>query len=223
MKTASFTSSVSGINNCVVCKTEKHPLYACTRFKSLSRDKMVETLKSNNLCINCLRPGQYSRQCTSSLSKCRKCQRPHHILIHNKAKASEQSDTPALTSTVTPTVTSNTATGYSSNTLLMTCQVLIHSPDGTFLKACALLDSVSSTSSISERLIQALGLPGSPRNVKISGIAGITHHSPLHSIVDFDISPMSSKDEWISVSAVAVPLVTSDLPLQPVHIVVTSL
>ena len=215
MRYTSHTSSVSAANNhCVMCKTERHPLYACTRFKALSRDKMIDTLKSSNLCMNCLRPGHYAKQCTS-LSKCRKCQRPHHTLIHNEVAAG-QSDSSPQASTVTATASTNAATGFTSNTLLMTCQVLVHSLDGATLKARALLDSASSTSFISERLAQALRLPKSSRSIRISGIAGLSHRSPLHSTVSFDVSPTSCKDDKINVSAVAVPRVTSDLPLQPI-------
>ena len=157
IRSTSHASSVSTANNhCVMCKTEKHPLYACTRFKALSRDKMIETLKSNNLCMNCLRPGHYAKQCTS-LGKCRRCQRPHHTLIHNEAVAG-QSDASPQASTIITTAYTNAATGFTSNTLLMMCQLLVHSPDGATLKARALLDSASSTSFISERLTQALYL-----------------------------------------------------------------
>ena len=208
-RSISHTSSVSAANNhCVVCKTEKHPLYACTRFKALSRDKVIETLKSNNLCMNCLRPGHYAKQCTS-LGKCRRCQRPHHTLIHNEAIAGPSNVSPQA-SIVTATASTSAANGFTSNTLLMTCQVLVHSPDGATLTARALLDSASSTSFICERLTQALRLPKSPQSIRISGIAGLTHRSPLHSTVSFDISPTSCKDDRINVSAVAVPCVTSD-------------
>ncbi len=50
------------------------------------------------------------------------------------------------------TVSSNTAAGIVFNSLLMTCQVFIKAPDGSFVKARALLDSASSTSFISERI-----------------------------------------------------------------------
>ena len=52
--------------------------------------------------------------------------------------------------------------------------------------------------------------------MRISGIAGLSHKSPLHSIAQFTISAISSTAEKIPVSAVVVPRVTSDLPLQPV-------
>ena len=70
----------------------------------------------------------------------------------------------------------------------MTCQILVHSPDGTSLNARALLDSASSTSFISDGLTEALQLPRSAQNIKISGIAG------LHS-VNFNISPTSMPNE----------------------------
>ena len=46
----SFAVSASEPNgNCVLCKSEKHPLYACTHFKSLSHEKMLSTLRVNKL------------------------------------------------------------------------------------------------------------------------------------------------------------------------------
>ena len=45
---------------------------------------------------------------------------------------------------------------------------------------------------------------------------GISHHSPLHSVVNFDITPIHSKGDKI-VSAVIIPRATSNLPQQPVH------
>ena len=47
-------------------------------------------------------------------------------------------------------------------------QVLIHSPDGTAIKARTLLDFASFSSFISESLTQSLRLPRSSQNVKIT-------------------------------------------------------
>ena len=45
---ASFAASASESSpNCLICKTEKHPLYACPRFKLMSHEQMMEILKSN--------------------------------------------------------------------------------------------------------------------------------------------------------------------------------
>ena len=46
-----FTAS-TGFDFCVLCK---HPLYSCANFKA----QRIATVKSNNHCMNCLRPGQY--------------------------------------------------------------------------------------------------------------------------------------------------------------------
>ena len=58
---ASFAASADdvAIENCILCKTEKHPLYVRGKFKSLSHDEMVSTLKSRGFCLNCMRPGHF--------------------------------------------------------------------------------------------------------------------------------------------------------------------
>ena len=127
----SFTASTS---ESVAVQTGKAPfLYACPCFKMLPRNKMVSIIQENKLCMNCLKSGHFSRQCGSN-NRCRKCQKPHHTLIHDDTKGSSQSEQPSLASAVEP-VSSNAATGFAPNALLMTCQLLIHAPDGSHVKA----------------------------------------------------------------------------------------
>ena len=38
--------------------TEKHALFTCPEFKSMSREKMISIVRSNKLWLNCLKPGQ---------------------------------------------------------------------------------------------------------------------------------------------------------------------
>ena len=197
--------------NCILCGTNKHPLYACATFKSLPHEKMLSTLKDNNLCLNCLKPGNFIREC-KSLHRCRKCQK-HQSLLHM-----EQRDPPSTQPSSPPvsSVTSNLATGLASNTLLMTCWVLIHSPSGSVMKVRALLDSASSASFISERLTHLLEFPRTRQNVRISGVAGLSHGVPSHSIVQFAIAPLQSPADKSQVSAIVIPRVTCDLPVNPV-------
>ena len=211
---ASFAASTSeSATSCILCKPEKHPLYACPRFKVLPHDKMVSIVRDNELCMNCLKPGHFSRRCGSN-NRCKKCQKLHHTLIHNDAKGSSRSEQLSTASAVEPLISSNAAAGFASNALLMTCQLLVHASDGSHVKARGLLDSASSTSFVSERLAQALCLSRSSRTVSISGIGGLSHQSPL---TTFNISPISSPTEEFQVTAVVIPRVTCDLPLQPVH------
>ena len=121
----------------------------------------------------------------------------HHTLLHNDSK-----ETPSATSLTGSTaqlqappttsspqqdmqrVTFNSSTGSNiPNTLLMTCQLQILAPDGTSIKARALLDSRSTMTFVSECIVQSLGLNRRSR-LTISGIGGISSKSPS-STLDF--------------------------------------
>ena len=47
-----FATNTGASSNCVVCKTEKHPLYICAKFRSLPHGDKVSIIKTNNLCSN---------------------------------------------------------------------------------------------------------------------------------------------------------------------------
>lgn len=147
----------------------------------------------------------FLKECRSS-HHCKSCQKPHHTLLHVDAPEPDPSSV----------VSSNTSTGTVPDTLLMTCQVLARAPDGSKVNVRALLDSASSCSFISERLVQNLCLPRSHHRITISGIAGLTSSSPLKSIATVEVSPTHSSDTHLSIMAVVVPRVTCDLPLNPV-------
>ena len=217
-RSATFTAGVS--DKCVVCKTEKHALFTCPDFKSMSQDKMMSTLRSNWLCLNCLRPGHFFRQCPSS-NRCRKCQGRHHTLIHNDSRESPSTtalNPPVAAPLTEPIVSSNTSTGSNApNTLLMTCQIQINAPGGTPIKVRALLDSGSTMSFVSERVVQSLGLRRRSQCLTISGIGDRSHKSPLSSVSTFEISSLYSPRARHTITAIVVPRVTCDLPLQPVR------
>ena len=80
----------------------------------------------------------------------------------------------------------------------------------------ALLDSASSASFISEQLTHLMEFPRTHQNLKISGVAGLSHATPSHSIVQFAVSPVNSPADKAQVSAIVVPRVTCDLPVKPV-------
>ena len=203
------TSSESSSSHCLVCKTEKHPIYHCQKFKDMLHNEKLSLVRGSNLCINCLKPGHFSRECKSS-HRCRDCQKPHHSLLHADTRSNVSSTSSSTT------VSSNTAIGMIPDTLLMRCQVLVKAPDGTKVKVRGLLDFASSTSFISERLAQNLCLPRSRHQITISGVAGLSNQSPLRPIAQFQVSPIHSPSESIAVAAIVIPRVTCDLPLHPV-------
>jgi len=178
------------MTKCVLCDAEKHPLYACPKFKSLPHEAKLSTLKSNRLCSNCFGSGHFWKQCTS-IHKCKVCQKPHHTLLHldrqnisstpttvtapglSMQSATTQNGAPGNTSHENVSHGSNTtssndsphgifaatAVGVKYNSLLMTCQVRVKSPNGSHAVARVLLDSASSASFVSEHLAQSLHLP----------------------------------------------------------------
>ncbi len=209
---------------CVSCKG-RHPLYACVKFKALPHERRIATIKTHGHCMNCLRPGHFVRNCPSS-HQCRECQRPHHSLLHSVAKgdstkilvqgAPAPGSTPLPSSSTTP-IHSHAAAGSKANSLLMTCQVLLTSPNGSSTKARALLDSASSASFVSERMSKLLHLPRSPYLAKISGIAGVSPGSSCRHATSFTVSSLHDPSRQLDVSALIIPRVTCDIPARSVR------
>jgi len=191
------------MTQCVACKMSKHPLYACTKFKDLSHEQKLSVLRENRICMNCLGADHFRKECKSN-HWCKKCQRQHHTLLHKETPCGQVLLPPAPNGDTNP-VSSHAATGIKSDALMMTCAILVSSPDGSTVEARALLDSASTASFISERLVQALRLRRTSHSATITGIAGLSHKSPTHSVTSFTISAINSPTEKIGVTAVVVP------------------
>ena len=213
----SFMANASDSSACCpLCKTEKRCLSFCPKFRSLPHDQKMSTVKSNNICMNCLRRGHFSNNCRSSY-RCRKCQRSHHTLLH----IDQVAGTPASAAPATPSPRSTPGMNHSTNTshaasgsLLMTCRVLTKGPNGSIVESRALLDSASSVLFVSERLTQALRLPRSRRAAKIHGVAGLSHDSHAQSFTKVIVSPMQEPTKEFNVNAIIMPRVTCNLPTQ---------
>ena len=144
--------------------------------------------------MNCLKPGHFVKQC-KSLHHCKTCQ---NLTIpcftsttQHPLQAGSPAPTPPKPSLNAPVVSSHTASSLTRNSLMMTCVVLVEAPDGSTVKARALLHPASSASFVSERLVTGLCLPHLHQNTMISGIAGLTHNS-LQAIANLMISqPLS--------------------------------
>lgn len=143
--------SVSEASDCLVCKTDKHPLYMCQQFKALSHDQKISIVKKNGICMNCLKHGHFIKQC-KSVHHCKVCQKPHHTLLHldNTPTPASGPIVPSKPDSSPQVVASNVASSLSPSALLMTCIVQVRAPDGSTVHARALLDSASSASFVSE-------------------------------------------------------------------------
>ena len=163
-----FTANSYSSGNCILCSSERHPLYACPKFKSMSHSDMMSTLRRNNLCTNCLNGRHSAKDCKSSHS-CKSCQCPHHTILHIE---SNQSNFTPTASTTSPQVSCNAVVKLRSSSLLMTCCVQIKARDGSFVEARAYLTMLHQHHFVSEHLTQLLQLPHSPQSVRVYGIAG---------------------------------------------------
>lgn len=80
--------------------------------------------------------------------------------------------------------------GIKGNVLLMTCYVQVEAPDGSSVRARALLDS--SSLHVSMKLAQILNLPRSSQNARISGVAGLMKNSLVQSLALLYLIPLGN-------------------------------
>ena len=160
-------------NSCMVCGATRHPLHTCKKFRLLSSEQHMEVVRQHKLCFNCLKPGHFNRHCMSD-QKCQKCRGPHHTLLHPQfdcgaeAKADDRvgrGRMQSLPAEVTDSSMhhnshlSHPDPGGQRSTLLMTCQIAVVAADGSMVKARALIDCASSTSLVTECLVERMQLP----------------------------------------------------------------
>ena len=72
----------SSVSNCCFCHENSHLSRSCTN--GIDPDQKVEIIRSMNLCLTCLNPGHYSRNCRQrNTIKCDECQGRHATVLHN--------------------------------------------------------------------------------------------------------------------------------------------
>ena len=100
----------------------------------------------------------------------------------------------------------------------MTCQVNIVGLDGPTTQVRALLDSASSTSFVTERLVHHLRLALRNHSVKVSDIGATSTQPSSLGVTNFRISHPHNKGKILPVEALIVTKITFDLPLHPVSL-----
>ena len=191
------TSFTAG--KCQLCRGERHPLYVCPKFKSMTVAERRSSAAARNACFNCLRSGHRPAQCMSS-NRYRHCQKPHNTLLHVHQ---EQSEPPKGTVTQpTPNasaepqqVVTSTAVSPKTGPLLMTCQILVTARDATSVEARALLDPGAQSSFVTERIAGLLRLPKTKRAIDVSGIAATSTGKPVQTVT-MELQDISHLWKW---------------------------
>ena len=139
-------------------------------------------------------------------SMCTKCDKPHHTVLHMKARKSNPDRT--TTSNVS---THTSLTNIPSTVLLMTCQVKVVAPNGAVMKARALLDTGSSTSFISEHSVQLLRFSRKSCTSHVSGIGNVFYQAS-RGLTQFHISPLNEGGIILPIQVTILKRIMTDLP-----------
>ncbi|XP_066602493.1 uncharacterized protein, partial [Prorops nasuta] len=162
-----------------------HLLYHCKDYFALTPQARSRFAFSQNLCINCLRPGHSCTNCSSS-SRCRKCSKLHHTLLHfdksGTGGSKARGTNPAIHFASEPEPSSSNSTTHLSVSdtravFLATFSARIDAHDGSRVIVRGLVDPGSKTSFISENLAQQLRVPRRRINATIQGVSGNSAHN----------------------------------------------
>ena len=159
-------------------------------------------------CLNCLGSGHTARDCFSKHS-CRTCGRKHHSLLHRGDAPPPAVQQPT---TLVSTFDSTCNTASADRTMILgTCITTIETK-GKLHKARALLDSGSSLTFITSRMVQSLKLHKTAAVTAIAGFQQTTTPVSRHK-VEFSLRiPSGTVTIPITVEAVVVDVIMGDLP-----------
>ena len=153
-----FSSQSPRGMQCLLC-LKNHNLYSCYKFKNMSIDQRCDYVKANKLCILCLSKDHAVSNCRSSyICRVDSCGEKHSSALHVHASQS----------------TTQANCGHScdkSSVHMPTVPVVIDDIFHTF----ALLDSGSSTTFCTRRLMDELKLQGSKTTYQLQTLHGLNN------------------------------------------------
>ncbi|XP_066590522.1 uncharacterized protein [Prorops nasuta] len=214
----SLKSHAASVNStgCAHCGSN-HLLYQCKDYLALTPQARSKFAFSQNLCINCLRPGHSCSNCSSS-SRCRKCSKMHHTLLHfdksGTGGSKSRGTTPATNSASEPEPSSSHSTTHLSVTdtrsvLLATFSARIDAHDGSRVIVRSLVDPGSETSFISEKLAQQLRVPRQRINATIHGVNSV---QTVRAEAQITLHSLKRPGASLDVTAIILSKITPYLP-----------
>ena len=172
---SSFATSAASSHErtCKICG-QRHSLFDCTQMKDMSVDQRIECIKRKRLCFNCLKGNHSATNCKSTFS-CKRCHKRHHTLLHRErwnanesAQPQPQQDSAASTTKATSSFIS-----HASRTALPILAVKVKAPGShKSLSTYALLDSGSTASVVSDKVLNKLGIVGKPQQATLTTLEG---------------------------------------------------
>jgi len=210
------------VQNCVNCNAS-HGLAKCKKFLSLLVEQRRALALEKRACFNCLQLNHFA-QC-SSKSRCARCRRSHHTLLHpeedrtTRRIGKRESDTGNPESQ--PVASPSSAVGNDvvahvqaahpklprkDRGVLPTAWVNLHTTEGRRVPIRVLLDQCSTLSFISESLCRMLRTKRQRTDVTISDVAGMEKGSVRTTYrVSLGLSPRGKPVPMIPLTAYVLP------------------
>ncbi|XP_059047611.1 uncharacterized protein LOC131843038 [Achroia grisella] len=194
------------------CCQDKHSLYYCSKFDTMTPEQRKSFVFQHKLCFNCLRTHHISK-CISQ-SVCRVCRGRHHTKLHissNQVKPYPK-DNEVAVSTVGSIAQLQSIHGVEckSTMILGTAIVSVRDVNGYYHSARALIDNGSQVSIVTENLAQQLRLPRSPS----SSVLGLGASSAQNSrgMIHCNIKSFMDPTKTISTNCIILKRITGNLP-----------
>lgn len=203
------------------CCNEKHPIFICTKFKSITVNERRDLVKQKALCLLCLKPKHQANECKFK-KMCPHCNKRHNGLLHfneneksnrkfekNTAKDASKKAYVA-TSEVKQVVCATAHDNNDINTLLATAIIRVKTLDGHSETLRALIDHGSMSSFVTERAVKKLNLKQTKNKINICGIAGSVEES--NGTVEMQITARYPTSFKTNVTAIVLKKLTTLLP-----------
>jgi len=114
-----------------------HRLSNCPEYLNFPSEKRVKVLKKARLCLNCMKPGHFIKNCKGGSYK--RCAEKHNTLIHFEERPSKKNTEEEEGNNSSSVLCSHNRT-VDHCVLLSTAVVLIEDSQGKYHKARAILD-----------------------------------------------------------------------------------
>ena len=175
------TWSASRRSSCLVCG-DSHILFFCKTFRSMSPDERMKVVTEHKLCINCLLSNHTVKDCNKSyVCTVNDCKQKHCKLLHSSIVKSVQG---------TNTIVNLDINVASSHIMMPIVPIIVNNSYATY----ALLDTGSSHSFCSKRLVSALGIQGNPTAYDLMTLNNAEKKNTLE--VDISLQPEDRSDSF---------------------------
>ena len=154
----------SGKSACFACN-QQHNIQSCEKFGSMTCSQRSDVVKKSRVCFNCLRYGHVVSACT--VSRCRKCDRKHHTLLHDDSISESAVDLANQPNKSTAALQAFIA----SQILLTTAEVDFVDVNGKHHACRILLDSGSQANFMTAALAHKLGMRQQDVKIPVSGFS----------------------------------------------------